>query len=96
MEAEDTSISDAPEAKLEPVVLPAFAGLFTGIITALILGKYPGIVTWIYSGYMEEVFTLQIILIFTIQSGSSSVDLKSNFILLKLEFSIPNSLNIFL
>jgi len=69
MEAEDAPMVDDPEAKLEPVALPAFVGLFTGIITALILGKYPGIVSWIYSGYMEEVFTLQIILIFTIPAG---------------------------
>ena len=69
MEDEDALRHGESKAKLEPVVLPTFAGLLTGIITALVLEKYPGIVSWLFSGYMEEVFTLQIILLFTIPAG---------------------------
>jgi len=69
MEDENAPVQELLEAKLEPVVLPAFVGFFTGVITALILEKYPGIFSWIYSGYLENVFTLQVILLFTIPSG---------------------------
>ena len=70
MSHESEAVVVSPQtAALEPVVMPAFVGLLTGIITAIILEKFPGIMSWIDSGYMIGVFTLQAILLFTIPTG---------------------------
>ena len=59
MSSESETVVVPQTASLEPVAMPALVGLLTGIITAIIFGKYPGITSWIGSGYMVDVFTLQ-------------------------------------